>query len=221
MICLTHYTRELVQAHARKTWVLPNAVDEVFFTIEPAPAPEPTLLCVGGILPYKNQNELIRCLDPVAAKQNFRLIFLGGANPDRPFCKEFMGLVARRPWCIYKGRTEGNDLREHFRSAHLLVHPSLEDNCPLVILEAMAAGLPAAASRIGGIPDLIDHGVNGLLFDPKDSSQMSGTVMQLLSDPISRKRIADEAKKRAMKCYHPNEIARRHLEIYREVLKRQ
>ena len=220
VVCLSRYTRAQVQALARQTWLLPNAVEEVFFKIEPAPAPEPTLLCVGTVIPYKNQNELIRCLDPVAAKQNIRLIFLGGANPDRPYCQEFLELVRNRPWCVFKGFTEGNDLREHFRTAHLLVHPSLEDNCPMVILEAMAAGLPVAASRIGGIPDLIDHGVNGLLFDPMDSSQIRDAVVQLLSDSEARKRIADEGKKRALERYHPKEIARQDLEVYREVLKR-
>ena len=133
---------------------------------------------------------------------------------------EFLQLVQNRPWCVFKGFTEGNDLREHFRTAHLLVHPSLEDNCPMVILEAMAAGLPVAASRIGGIPDLIDHGVNGLLFDPMDSSQIRDAVVQLLSDLEARKRIADEGKKRALERYHPKEIARQDLEVYREVLKR-
>ncbi len=221
VVCLTRYTQKQVQSLARKTWILPNAVDEAYFKIQPDPPTELTILCVATVISYKNQNALIRCLDRVAAKQTIRLVFLGGVNPTSPYGLEFLELVKHRPWCVNAGFVDGSALRENFSAAHMLVLPSLEDNCPMVILEAMAAGLPVAASRIGGIPDLIDHGVNGLLFDPKDSSQIREAVMELLSDPQARKKMADAGKKRALERYHPVEIARQHLEIYREVMRRR
>ena len=218
VVCLTSYTREQVQSLARKTWLVPNAVDQACFEVQRNVDKEPTLLCVADILPYKNQNQLIRSLDPIVSEHKFRLLFFGNVNQAAPYGVEFLELVRARPWCIYKGFAKRDVLRAHFRAAHLLVLPTLEDNCPMVVLEAMASGVPVAASRIGGIPDLIDDGVSGLLFDPRNPGGMRAAVLQLLSHPPAANDMAAEGRKCALERHHPAVIARQHLEIYREVL---
>ncbi len=217
VVCLTHYALRQVESLARRTWLVPNAVDEDFFTIERAPAEPPTILCVADVLSLKNQNGLIRALDPITSERNLRLVFLGRVRQTDPYGAEFLELVKARPWCVYEGFKKGEALRAAFRAAHLIVLPTREDNCPMVVLEAMAAGLPVAASRIGGIPDLIDDGVNGLLFDPNDADGMRAAVLRLLSDSQAASSMAAAGRKRAREHHHPVEIARRHLEIYREV----
>jgi glycosyltransferase involved in cell wall biosynthesis len=96
--------------------------------------------------------------------------------------------------------------------------PSLEDNCPMAVLEAAAAGVPVVASRVGGVPDLIEDGKTGLFFDPQNATSMGGAVEKLLEQPQFARELAMEAKRRAQERFHPIIIARRHLEIYREVL---
>src|ERR1700682_4730772 len=71
-VCITHYTQNVVKALARKTWVVPNAVDASFFEVERKPDPIPLLLCVGTICHRKNQNAFIRALDPLAQRQEFQ-----------------------------------------------------------------------------------------------------------------------------------------------------
>ena len=88
----------------------------------------------------------------------------------------------------------------------------------MVILEAMAAGVPVAASAIGGIPDLIQHGVTGLLFDPLDEAAIREQIELLLRDPESAGRMSTAALERARACFLPEAVARRHLDIYRELL---
>ena len=216
VVCLSRYTRTQVQGQARRTWLVPNAVDEAFFEVRRAASTPPTLLCVANVHPYKNQNLLMRTLDPIAQQTGIRLVFLGGVIPGDPYGIEFLALVRERPWCHYEGFQKGDALRGHFRSARMLVLPTLEDNCPMVVLESMAAGLPVAAARIGGIPDLIDHEVTGLLFDPRNPDELRSSVLRLLDGNFSEK-IAVAGKKQAMERYHPRGIALRHLEIYREV----
>ena len=79
VICITNYTRQAVQELARRTWLLPNAVDASFFDVQAAPdlTTPPIGLCVGTICGYKNQNDFIRALDPLAREKKFRLVFLG------------------------------------------------------------------------------------------------------------------------------------------------
>jgi len=216
VVCLSTHTERQVQAVARKTWLVPNAVDPAFFDVERAPGPVPEILCVANVVPGKNQNLLMRWLDQTASQQRMQLTFLGWADPASAYGAEFLSLVKQRPWCRYEGFKRGEALRAHFRKAHLLLLPTLEDNCPMVVLEAMAAGLPVAASRVGGIPDLIEHGVNGWLFDPQDPDQIRGAVQKLWSDPPAAAALAATAKAQAVKRFHPLVIARRHLEIYAE-----
>jgi glycosyltransferase involved in cell wall biosynthesis len=100
----------------------------------------------------------------------------------------------------------------------LLALPSLEDNCPMTVLEAAAAGVPVVAANVGGVPDLIAEGKTGLLCDPLDAVSMGGAVEKILARPELARALAAEASRQARERFHPTVIARRHVEIYREVL---
>jgi glycosyltransferase involved in cell wall biosynthesis len=216
VVCITNYTREAVASLARKTWVLPNAVDASFFDIAHVPSPMPRILCVGAVDVRKNQNALIRAMDKLQPEGKFEVLFLGGARRENPYGREFFDLIEARPWCHYGGFANREELKQHMSSASGLVLASLEDNCPMVVLEAMAAGVPIAAARVGGVPDLIRHGENGLLFDPLNQESMAEVTRELLDNRDSG--MAKRAKDEALKRFHPQIIATRHLEIYREVL---
>ena len=218
VVCISTYTREAVQSSVSRTWVVPNAVDESFFHLRPQKRPTPLVLCVGTICVRKNQNFLITALDDLASHEAFELVFLGEGLPSDPYVTEFRELVASRPWCRHLGflsRSENQDLLER---AALLVLPSLEDNCPMVILEAMAAGVPVAASAVGGIPDLIEPGVTGLLFAPDDENAIRQTVHFLLNDTEAAQRLSSAASHQAHARFLPETVAERHVEIYHELL---
>jgi glycosyltransferase involved in cell wall biosynthesis len=220
VVCITHYTREAVANLAKKTWVVPNAVDASFFDVQPEinPAQPPIILCVGVVCVRKNQNEFIRALDPLAAKRKFQVVFLGGASQKDSYCREFFQLVAARSWCSHFDFVGREKLKSHLRETTLLALPSLEDNCPMTVLEAMAANVPVVAAKVGGVPDLIEDGKTGLFCDPQNAASMAGAVEKLLAQPEFSRALAAEAKTRAKERFHPLVVARRHLEIYREVL---
>lgn len=217
VICLTHHTEQAVRGLAKRTWVLPNAVDPAFFAVQPNRDDIPLLLCVGSICPWKNQNALIRALDSVAASGRLRLVFLGHAGDDA-YGQEFRALLSSRPWCEHAGFADREALKGWLSRATLLVLPSLEENCPMVVLEAMAASLPVAAANVGGVPDLVRDGVTGLLFDPRDSESMGQAVGRLLRERDLAAALAKTSLQTANECYHPRRIAQRHLDIYREFL---
>ena len=218
VVCITSYTERAVADLARRTWVLPNAVDGGFFDVTPEPSAEPVLLVVGQIMYRKNVNAFIRALDPLAARWKFSVVFLGSFAKGDPYAQEFQQLLAVRPWCRFGGFASREQLKQHLRDATLLVLPTLEDNCPMCVLEAMAASVPVVAARVGGVPDLIEDHVTGLFCDPASADSMCGAVERVLADAGLRARLRDAAKARARERFHPAVIARRHLEIYREVL---
>jgi glycosyltransferase involved in cell wall biosynthesis len=221
VVCISHYTRDAVAGLAKKTWVVPNAVDGSFFAVQPEidPGQRPVILCVGAIGHRKNQNAFIRALDPLAAQRKFRLVFLGAGWSHDPNVREFFELLRTRPWCEHHGFVDRGQLKTWLRGATLLALPSLEDNCPMTVLEAAAAGVPVVAANVGGVPDLVADGKTGLLCDPLDAGNMRGAVEKILSQPALARVLAAEARQSALERFHPAVIARRHLEIYREVLK--
>jgi glycosyltransferase involved in cell wall biosynthesis len=218
VVCITHYTQSAVADLARRTWVVPNAVDASFFGVDAQPQKLPKILCVGHVCLRKNQNTFIRALDSLAPKGRFEVLFLGQALAGQVYDDEFLRLVRERPWCIYGGLADRAQLKQHLREATALALPSLEDNCPMVVLEAMAAGVPVLAAKVGGLPDLIEEGETGLFCDPLDPSSMSGALETFLRDPSRAQEIATRAKQAALARFRPEVIARQHLDIYREVL---
>jgi glycosyltransferase involved in cell wall biosynthesis len=223
VVCITRYTREAVEPLAPRTWLVPNAVDGSFFAVRPETSPgrPPVFLCVGYICLRKNQNAFIRALDPLASREKFRLVLLGGGSRDESYGREFFKLLRSRPWCEHHGFVDRAQLKDWLRGAALLALPSLEDNCPMTVLEAAAAGVPVVAANVGGIPDLITDGKTGLLCDPLNASSMGGSVEKILKQPELARALATTANQSALERFHPRVIARRHVEIYREVLGRK
>jgi len=219
VVCISRYTRDAVQPLARQTWLLPNAVDASFFDIQPAPATDkpPVVLCVGAICQRKNQNAFIRALDGLAEQKTFKVVFLGQTDAGA-YSADFFQLLKTRAWCEYVPFSGRDRVKEFFQSATVVALPTLEDNCPMVVLEAMAAGVPVLASNVGGMPDLIRPEVTGLFCDPQRPETFCDGVNRLLKEPGLASRLARAARAEAGQRFHPKIIARRHLEIYREVL---
>lgn len=218
VVCISNYTREAVESLARKTWVLPNAVDATFFDVPKEPSGKMTILCVGVVCPRKNQNAFILALDPLAQLIQFEVVFLGSAAREDKYGAEFFELLKTRPWCRHEGFADRPKLKEHLKTARLLALPSLEDNCPMVVLEAMAASVPVVAANVGGLPDLVQPEVTGLLCDPLNPESIRSAVERTIADDTLNNSFSTHGKEQALKRFHPKAIASRHLEIYKEVL---
>lgn len=220
VICISKYTQQQVSDLARKCWMLPNATENLFFDSRPTavdPSAPPLVLVVANVDRRKNQNALIQALDPLFHKLKFTVKFYGRCGDDA-YGKEFLSLLETRPWCSWGGMISRENLRDEFARATVLFLPTREDNCPMVVLEAQASGVPVIASNVGGVPDLVEDGVTGLLTNPDFPSSMSFALEKILSDKALAANVAQGGRKQALARYHPNVIAARHVEIYREVL---
>jgi len=217
IICITRYTEDAVKDLAKRTWILPNAVDASFFDVAPRRSSPPTVLCVGVVSPRKNQNAFIRSLDELAARHSLNVWFLGDAAPG-PYTTEFLELLSTRSWARHTGFVGREQLKRELAAATVLALPSLEDNCPMVVLEAMAAGVPVLAAKVGGVPELLEDGITGLFCDPLSPASMRNAAERLLVETDLRSKLSDRAKECALGRFHPQVIAKRHLEIYHEAL---
>jgi len=218
VVAISRYTEDLVKELAPRTWLLPNAVDPRFFGVTPAPLPVPRILFVGSIDERKNPHGLLRACEPMLRAGECTLAFAGQSNTSSPYVREFLEDAAALPGVELTGFIGRDELVSEMARSSLLVLPTFEDNCPMVVLEAMAAGLPVAASRVGGVPDLITHDRDGLMFDPHDAGDMRFRIESLVREPELRSRLGVAGRITARERFHPEVIAAGHLRIYREVL---
>ena len=116
---------------------------------------------MGGSNPFKGGDVLRKITDKLVEFKDLVIITIGDAD------------ITPRNHCHlpYKYISSEVEMSRLYNCADMLVYPTRADNLPLVVLEAMACGLPVVASRLGGIPEIISHGVNGYLVDEIDDPQ--------------------------------------------------
>lgn len=105
-----------------------------------------------------------------------------------------------------------------FRSADLFVYPSYHEGMPMAVMEAMACGLPIIATQVGGLPDLVRPGVNGLLVPAGQPDQLANAIHQLVANPQMRHAMQLSSFRLAQENFDIEKLVSRLLEIYRTLL---
>jgi L-malate glycosyltransferase len=143
---------------------------------------------VGTVIPIKGHIYLIRALPKILAVHNgVRLAIVG--EHRAPEYAEMLREEAKRLGVADKIIWAGHraDVHSVMSSLDICVVPSLKENLPLVVLEAMAAGIPVVATLVGGIPECLVSGETGLLVQPGDSESLAQALIGLIRDPDRRR----------------------------------
>jgi glycosyltransferase involved in cell wall biosynthesis len=110
------------------------------------------------------------------------------------------------------------DVGRYLAGADLMVHPSLADAFPTVLLEAMAAGLPVIASDVGGVPEIVDHDVTGFLVAPGDADQLASRAAELLRDRDRSLAMGERGRNVVKQRFSTTAWIERLSRLYRDVL---
>lgn len=116
------------------------------------------------------------------------------------------------------GKLSAEEMKAEYLSANVFVCPSAVENSPNSVAEAQLLGVPVAASCAGGIPDVIEDGVSGLLFEKGDVHGIAEQVCRILTDDMFAGKLSETEQKAAAEQYNGDENYRRLLEIYREIV---
>jgi glycosyltransferase involved in cell wall biosynthesis len=219
VVAISTYTERNVRPYAKRTWLIPNAVHPDFFRVERSQPTHTRVLCVANVNHWKNQVGLIEALDALHQELDFELRFAGGLNSKDRYAKHFLRMIAERSWCNYLGSINRANLMRELSMANVVALPSFEDNCPMVILEAAAARIPVAASAVGGIPDLIEDGISGLLFNAHRPETIQSAVRTMLLNTKVTEQIVDMAHRHCLSTNLPMTVAQRHLDIYASLIR--
>jgi glycosyltransferase involved in cell wall biosynthesis len=175
--------------------VVPNGIDTDVYRPEPARrAKVPTLLSVGRLHTQKNLGYLLNLVAAIKNKTEVSALIIGD-GPERPGL-EATAAALRITDCVqFAGWLRREEVREAYQSATFLVHASSYEGMSNVILEALASGLPVAASHIMENAELIEDGANGFLFDPaKDPAQLANRILPLFQNPTNWNHLSAAAR---------------------------
>lgn len=225
-LTVSAYSARELAAPAARNRVVYGGADPARFWPEPG-APRRGVLFVGRLTPHKGVDRLIEALPEDA---ELRVVGSTGHDPDPPerdYPQLLRSLAARRR-VEFLGAVPDADLPALYRGAQVLVLPSVHVTCygreipvsellGLSCIEAMASGTPVVASSLGGLPEVVDHGVTGFLVEPGNSSELRERLAQILGDRRLAERLGQNARERFLEKFTWEACAERCLSAYSEL----
>jgi phosphatidylinositol alpha-mannosyltransferase len=207
--------------------IIPNGIDFTRFNtryapLEHLPRDRPIVLFVGRLEKRKGLRFLLRAWPMVLARQpEARLVVVGRGRPLEGY-KRF---AARQGWSesdvTFAGYVAAEDLPRYYQACDVFCAPNTgQESFGIVLLEAMAAGAPIAASDIPGYRDVLSHGKEGLLVERQNPAALADRLCQMLGNPEMRAHMRRAGQQKAQNFDWPR-VASQVLEYYEEVLERR
>lgn len=216
--------RTLAATYRAPVCFIPNAIDVAAYG-EDGPWLPPTLglreddLVIGSLgrlVPVKGYDILLRAAPRMVARVPNLKILLVGDGPQRPRLASLARDLGIAAHVLLPGHCA--DVRPYLRRMDVFVLPSLAEGLPLALLEAMAAGRPVVVTRVGGMPEVVSDGEEGLLVAPQSEEALAAACLRLLGDPVLRAACGRKGRVRVAGALAIDSIGQHYLELYRRLL---
>jgi len=183
---------------------------------EPFGHPRPYVLAIGRHVPQKGFDVLLRAMANAVAAADFdHDLVLAGDGPEHERLRELAAQLGLGTRVTFTGRVDHAKAMRLFAGCSFFVLPSRREPFGIVNLEAMAAGKAVLAARVGGVPEIVSDGVNGVLVRPDDAETLAAAIRRLASDEALRQRLGEAGRNRAAGFRWPA-IAEQYIEVYRK-----
>ena len=194
--------------------VIPHPLNPDFLGVEPDRNSK-RILCVGTLHEIKGPDTVIRAFAGLKDTQSELIMVGSGALRDRmATLAAELGVAAR---VTFKGQCSTGDVMKEMAAARVLAIGSRMDTSPNVVTEAHAAGLPVVGTTAGGIPDMVDHGVDGYLVRVEDHAGMTNYLDRLLADEALARSLGEAGREKVRHLNDPRRVSAEHVAFYRDV----
>lgn len=201
--------------------VVPNGVDLSLFHPRTEPRKPGPIRClaVARLIERKGLGDLIRAM-ALLERGRFQLEIVGGGS-DEVVLRGLAAELGLANEVRFVGPVPRAEVARRYRAADLFTLPSSAEAFGNVFAEALASGLPIVGSSIGGIPDLVEHGTNGLLVQAGNIEALAGAIRYLADDPELRQEMAQRNRAKAEATLEWSQVTRRYLATYEAIQSRR
>lgn len=217
IISISPYVRERLRGIATGTiYDIDNPISEAFFNIE-RKEQKGTIFCAAMISPRKNTLALVEAVAKLVDSGLDVTLRLAGSTDDQDYVRQVRNRIKQKGLekrVFILGRLETVKIREELSCAAVFALTSLEENSPMGIEEAMAAGVPVVTSNRCGMPYMVRDGESGFLVDPKNPEDIALRLKQIFCDDNLRRSMGVKGREIAMDRFHPAKVAARTREVY-------
>lgn len=179
-----------------------HAPNPLFFGVQRQPQRSPLrFMCVSSFTKEKGADLLLDALKLLAETVEFELVWVGSG--PREFQNEMQSSTPRNVWerIQFRHNLTPAEIAQELARATVFLYPTRADNSPNAVKEAVVAGVPVVASKVGGIPDYVTDGKNGFLFTPGDSADCRAAIKETLAHPEMGRGFVQADFLRAMRDY--------------------
>lgn len=205
-----------------KICVIPYPIDEKLVTVRSQDNKEQKIVFYAGRLEERKGVHILKEAIPLVLKKYQNVVFmlfgLDSKNITRNSLEEYFKEHGVSEKVKIYSFTPKKKLFEYLSQADICVVPSIWDNSPNTVYEAMAAGKAIVATNVGGIPELINNGVEGILVEPANPGYLSQAIVDLLKDDNKRKQMGQATQKKATEKFNINSIIGQKLTIYSRIM---
>lgn len=171
---------------------------------------------VGRMTAVKRTELVVLTLKELVARGVDAHLVLVGDGPDRDRLEQYAHELGVMKRCLFLGYQE--DVARFYDAIDVVLLPSVNEGTPVSVIEALAAGRPAVATRVGGVPDVVRDGVDGFLVDSADPSDLAERLAELAADPDERVRMGTSGRERVLARYAVERLVDDIDELYRRLL---
>jgi glycosyltransferase involved in cell wall biosynthesis len=177
----------------------------------------PIIVCVGNLRSVKGHADLLRALSELAQSGMRFSAFLVGEGPLRQELEGLAGSLDIESEVRFVGEMDEEAVAEILHVTDVFVLASLREGTPTAVIEAMAAGCPVVATRVGGTPELVIDGVTGILVDPSNPKALASALRQLLTDQTLCRRMGAAGRERAAACFSIERMVHEYEDLYTSI----
>jgi len=208
-----------------KVTVVPNGVDTRAFCPDSRKAADVRAkyriegmycLFVGQLRNRKGVDSLLRAFNEI--DNNKMKCVVVGDGPERDKLEKLADDFKLHSKVLFTGAVPFEDLTDLYAEAEFFVLPTVAEGSPLVVLEAMASGLPVISTKVSGIPEVIDNEQNGFIVPPRDVHALAECMRVLIEDDELRAKMSKTARKKTVASFSWNAVARKTLAVYRKAI---